>query len=214
MNPIDIIRKKLIGVVIVSAAMATTTVLAGCSQEALVGEVEPTGSEDHGSAQQDAAADQEQNEHEVEAPVVRVVDGDTIVVEPSAQLPANTSSDDGHSVRVLGIDTPEMDWDDGDHQCGAAEATQLMESMVTEGDTVTLVYDEEADQFDRFDRSLAYVESAGVDTGAIIVAEGYGAAWYPSSAPQSQRHDQYLDAQRAAEQNGSGAWADCESMGR
>jgi hypothetical protein len=70
-----------------------------------------------------------------------VIDGDTAVLS------------DGTSVRLIGIDAPEMV---PVQQCGAMEATQLNRELIDEK-TVTLRLDP-AETRDRFGRLLAYLE--------------------------------------------------------
>lgn len=93
--------------------------------------------------------------------VIRVTDGDTIVVAPVAGVldPTNSDNDnDKHTVRLLGIDAAEMNFHkDADPKCDAQAATDSLTRLLPEGSTVTLSYDAHADHADKYGRSLAYV---------------------------------------------------------
>jgi micrococcal nuclease len=82
----------------------------------------------------------------IQAKVVRVVDGDTIVVKPP---------DGGDEyVRYIGIDTPETVKPGTPVQCGGPKAHAVNERLVG-GRTVTLRFD--AERRDVYGRLLAYV---------------------------------------------------------
>lgn len=152
----------------------------------------------------------------IDTTIVRVVDGDTIAVEAVAGLDANTSTGDGHSVRLLGIDAAEMNrHTDAEAECGAEAATEHLEGMLSTGDDVTLVYDDMADRNDHYGRSLAYVERAGSqDVNLAQVADGYAMPWYPSSASEPERLGQYRDAATTAVSANLGAHSECDAIGR
>jgi micrococcal nuclease len=97
------------------------------------------------------------------ATVVRVVDGDTVVVRTG-----------GHTerVRYIGVDTPESVKPGAPVQCFAKAASAANERLV-EGQAVRLVHDAEA--HDRYGRTLAYVYRAsdGLFVNAELVRRGY-----------------------------------------
>lgn len=153
----------------------------------------------------------------VEAIIVRVIDGDTLAVEPIEGVLAATNEDGTeHAVRLLGIDAPEMNYySDEGPECGAEAATEQLESYVHEGMKVTLTFDTEADHVDAYDRSLAYVSLGPVaDIGLDQVYEGYATAWYPDSEPTPERFEGYAHAQESAEAAQHGSWANCETLAR
>jgi len=78
------------------------------------------------------------------AQVVRVIDGDTIVV--------STDGADDLRVRLIGVDAPEI------NEAGGQEAADFLERIVRPGTTVILEFDEV--RYDRFGRTLAYVWSS------------------------------------------------------
>lgn len=78
------------------------------------------------------------------AELVRIVDGDTIIVE----LEGNQER-----VRLLNIDTPETVHPSQPVECGGPEATQAINGLLSPGDLVILEFD--VDLRDRYDRLLA-----------------------------------------------------------
>lgn len=190
--------------------------ITACSLEDVVGEVGSMGEEDYEGLIGDSGSDERsEGAREITAELHRIVDGDTVTVVPDEQLEATNDADDQHSVRVLGIDAPEMDWSDGDHECGAQQATDRLEGLLTPGDTVVLVFDEHAEHADRFGRSLAYLETeSGVDLSQLLIEDGLVAAWYPTSEPEPERYSDYAQTQEEAQQQSTGSWEQCSEMGR
>ncbi len=149
--------------------------------------------------------------------VIRVVDGDTIAVTPTVDFPATNTSGNEHTIRLLGIDTPERNKTSGeDPECGAEEATAYLEGIVPAGTMVTVSFDSRADRTDRYGRSLAYVTTAdsGLDLAHEMIRAGFAGAWYPSGEPEPERFAAYADTQTQAAVAGAGAHASCEFIGR
>jgi micrococcal nuclease len=131
------------------------------------------------------------------ATVVRVVDGDTIVVDRGSGI--------GESLRYIGMDTPETMDPRRPVQCMGAEAS-LANRRVVEGRTVILERD--VSEVDRFGRLLRHVwlqdGSAWVLVGLRLVGDGYA---YASSYPPDVKYDERMrEAQREAESRGRGLW--------
>ncbi|MCV7576238.1 thermonuclease family protein [Micrococcus luteus] len=97
------------------------------------------------------------------ATVVRVVDGDTIVVRRDGQE---------ETVRLLNIDTPETKHPNKAVQCLGPEATQALETLLRPGDDVVLRYDLE--RTDRYGRTLAGVFEGEMLVNAEIARLGLG----------------------------------------
>ena len=138
------------------------------------------------------------------ATVNHVIDGDTIDVH----------TDDGKTerVRLLGINTAEVEHEDEAAQCGGEAAADRLAELLPEGTAVQLVTDSRADAEDRYGRLLRYVETDAGDAGAALVSEGYAYAWTPASAPTPDRLADYETATAAARDAGAGAWADCPDL--
>lgn len=188
--------RTLVGVVI---ALALATSLAACERAA---------APDPSTLTKGAYASSS-----VTVPFIRVIDGDTIAVKPTGSL-----SDTGygeHSVRLLGIDAPEMHkTTDEAPDCGAQAATDHLADLLAGQGTVTLTFDPVSDHADRYGRSLAYVSVAGHDLNLEQAAGGFAEAWYPHGEPAPVRFDSYESVQHDAEVSGSGSWGTCGSLGR
>ena len=130
--------------------------------------------------------------------VVRVVDGDTIVVDFDG---------DEERVRLIGIDTPESVKPDSPVECFGKEASAYTASLLPDGSPVRVERDVEAR--DDFGRLLGYVFRAddGVFVNLEIVEQGYA---QPLTIPPNVAHaDEFVDAARAAEAADRGLWAAC-----
>jgi len=132
------------------------------------------------------------------ATVVRVVDGDTVVVDLGGTE---------EPVRLIGIDTPESVARDRPNECFGAEASLRLQALLPPGTAVRLTRDVEPR--DVYDRLLGYVErtSDGLFVNAAQVAEGFAEAkHYP---PNTTHRTEFERAERAARQAGLGLWAAC-----
>lgn len=132
------------------------------------------------------------------ATVVRVVDGDTIVVHLAGR---------DENVRLLGIDTPETHKPDSPVECFGPEAAERLGSLLPKGTVVRLVRDVEAR--DRYDRLLAYVyrDGDGLFVDLAMVADGYAGTLTirPNVAHRDELDRAAADAQAAQR----GLWRVC-----
>jgi endonuclease YncB( thermonuclease family) len=138
----------------------------------------------------------------IRAVVIRVIDGDTIVVRPleETQRPSYT-------VRLLGIDSPER----SPQECGSDLAMQSARELAPRGRRVLLKTDPTQPLFDRFDRLLAYVQlSNGPQLNRAQVTRGWAKAFVVGR--RSQQHGSYQRAARRAKAQDRGAWGICGGM--
>ncbi|MCL1837815.1 MAG: thermonuclease family protein [Propionibacteriaceae bacterium] len=139
--------------------------------------------------------------------IVRYVsDGDTL-----------TFSADGvdHTIRVLGIDAPEMFGENDQPECGAQEAKSALIKLTPRGTRISYTFDTKADKYDRFGRLLVYVSTPEVpDVGLELIKAGYVNAWIPASAAKPQRFADYTAAAKQAQNDKIGSWAKCKNLGR
>jgi endonuclease YncB( thermonuclease family) len=140
---------------------------------------------------------------DVTATVLRVSDGDTVVV---------TLADGSEmKVRLLGIDAPETSSGD----CGADAATAGLMALAPPGSAVTFSRDAYADAEDRYGRWLRYMATGDVpDVALELIARGLVEAWIPASEPEPERWDAYTAAMDRARDARVGSWAGCDSLGR
>jgi micrococcal nuclease len=129
------------------------------------------------------------------AQVVRVVDGDTIVVVMDGLE---------YRVRYIGINTPETVDPRKPVECYGREASQRNRELV-EGKTVEV--EKDVSETDQYGRLLRYVWLNGDMVNAILVREGYALA---STYPPDVKYDElFLDLQREAREAGRGLWTAC-----
>ncbi len=129
--------------------------------------------------------------------VVRVVDGDTIVVSPNEK------------VRLIGVDTPETVHPKKAVACFGKEAKQFTRDAV-EGKTVRLVMDKvnaKRRHKDRYGRTLAYAYlSDGKMLNAELLRQGYAHAYtrFPF-----RYLVEFRQIERAARTEAVGLWSSC-----
>ncbi len=165
--------------------LTTTALEAGLKsrQEALAGISEPSR--------------ESRNETPESRLVIRVIDGDTIVVSPNER------------VRLIGVDTPETVHPNKAVQCFGKDAKEFTRSMV-EHRAIRLVLDETnrvRNHKDRYGRTLAYVYfDDGTMLNAELIRRGYAHAYtrFPF------RHVvEFRQLERIARGQAVGLWASC-----
>lgn len=131
----------------------------------------------------------------IQTTVVRVIDGDTVALAPVNGELASTNDDMSEtSVRLLGIQAPEMNYQDPavGPECMAENATEHLEALLPVGTEVTLSFDSSADTYDKYGRALGYISTeADVDVAEQMVTYGLAEAWIPDSQPRPDRFETY-----------------------
>ncbi len=126
------------------------------------------------------------------AVVAKVVDGDTLHLQ------------DGRSVRLIGINSPELGYDDKPSEPLAEQARDAFRAMVKPKDKVGLVYGRE--QHDRYRRLLAHVYlTNGKSVEAQLLKAGLAAQIVVP--PNVGQLDCYHAAEQRARQVVEGVWA-------
>src|SRR6266545_6288205 len=130
--------------------------------------------------------------------VIRVIDGDTIVVSPNEK------------VRLIGVDAPETVHPNKAVQCFGKDAKEFTRSMV-ERKSIRLVLDDAnaaRNDKDRYGRTLAYVYfDDGTMLNAELIRRGYAHAYtrFPF------RHVvEFRQLERIARSQAVGLWASCQ----
>lgn len=133
------------------------------------------------------------------AEVLRVVDGDTVVVV--------FDGDRTENVRLIGIDTPEKPGGHLPAECFGAEATAFAAILLPPGTPVLLTGGTETR--DVYDRLLAYVHRAadGLLVNMALAREGYAATL--AIAPNTDYSAHFAGAVEAARAENLGLWAAC-----
>lgn len=141
----------------------------------------------------------------MKAKVVRVTDGDTLVLDVDGQE---------MKVRLLGIDTPEKyTTRTGEAQHYGEEASRYAESLIEQSDgEVYFSYSEVADREDRYGRQLGHVwvkdGKQYVLMNAIMVRDGY--AYVYTVGKKSEYTDLYRGLMKEAMENNRGLWGVCD----
>lgn len=129
--------------------------------------------------------------------VVRVVDGDTVVVWKAEKT---------LTVRVIGLDTPEVVDPRKPVQCFGIEASDHAKELLN-GKSVRLEMDPSQDELDKYGRTLAYIfMSDGTNFAERMIAEGF-AHEYTYRLPYKYQ-DSFKAAERRAREEKLGLWAD------
>ncbi len=132
------------------------------------------------------------------AVVVRVVDGDTVNVRIRGQRGVR-------SVRILGIDTPEVH---GGTECGGPAASASAKRLMPRGTPVLLVSDRTQPRKDRYGRLLRYVMKRGkYDMSRFQLKRGHARVLVVGRPFERVRT--YRSVQSAAKRRGLGLWGRC-----
>jgi micrococcal nuclease len=127
--------------------------------------------------------------------VVRVVDGDSIIVRLDGRE---------HRVRYIGVNTPESVDPRREVQCYGREAAARNRALV-DGKTVWLERD--VSDTDQYDRLLRYVYADGLFVNAELIREGYARlVTYP---PDVKHTDRLRALEREARAANRGLWGSC-----
>jgi micrococcal nuclease len=127
--------------------------------------------------------------------VVRVIDGDTIVVRRG-------SYED--TIRLLGVDTPETHHPTKPVQCYGPEASAFTTAQL-EGKEVRL--EDDVERHDVYGRRLAYVYFRGENFEDVLLRKGY--ARLLVIEPNHAHARAMLDEELAAKARGVGLWGAC-----
>lgn len=161
---------------------------------------------------------------EFDATVVNVLDGDTFTFyrdelpadfpdpEGSATGTTTTGTESTISVRMLGVDAPEIEHPDQPEECYGPESAANTSSILS-GNEVTLRSDVEC--YDGYERILAYVyvltdvEDSEEESfvNASIIRDGFAQVY--EDFDDILLADLLYDAQWAAQDDGAGIWSAC-----
>ena len=124
------------------------------------------------------------------AVVADVIDGDTIELS------------DRRHVRLIGLDTPELNLPDGPIEYYGLQAKEFTKQKLL-GETVYLEYDEQ--KFDEYDRTLAYVYLAdGTLFNTSLLQQGY--AHLLTITPNTRYVELFKEQVITARRNNQGLW--------
>jgi len=138
------------------------------------------------------------------ATLVKVVDGDTIAVSINGK---------SETIRVIGIDTPEVDDPRKTTECFGKEASEMANDIFEGNKTVLLESDPTQGDRDKYNRFLRYVWIDDVtDFGKLMIDSGY-ASEYTYDLPYKYKN-KYKQAEQKARDAKKGLWTDDACVGR
>lgn len=127
--------------------------------------------------------------------VIRVVDGDTLVIEYNGK---------NEKVRLIGVDTPESVHPDETRNTEFGEKVSNYSKSKLEGNEIQIEFD--VQERDKYGRLLCYVYIEGQMYNKLLLKEGLAkVATYP---PNIKYVDEFVKIQKQARQNGKGMWQD------
>lgn len=132
--------------------------------------------------------------------VQSVIDGDTLIIK---------TEDGEEKVRLIGIDTPEVDPNKGGPECYGKEATKRTTELAY-GQNVKIETDSSQGNRDKYDRLLAYVRlSDDSILNETLIKEGYAREYTFNQPYRYQR--EFKAAQIKARDEKHGLWDACSS---
>ncbi|MBE1551910.1 micrococcal nuclease [Mycobacterium sp. OAS707] len=131
------------------------------------------------------------------ATVLKVVDGDTVDIVDDVRGRLR--------IRLLGIDTPETKKPGYTVGCWGPEASEFAKATLL-GQRVALITDPSQGMYDRYGRTLAFLDKAdGWDYSVEAVRAGMARAYVYHNNP-SARADEIAVAEQEAKTTGRGLW--------
>ncbi|OGL62259.1 hypothetical protein A3C09_04635 [Candidatus Uhrbacteria bacterium RIFCSPHIGHO2_02_FULL_47_44] len=135
----------------------------------------------------------------IESQVIRVVDGDTIIVALNHKP---------ETVRLLGVNTPETVAPNRPVQCFGPEASAYAKNLMIDR-IVKLESDPSQDNRDRYDRLLRFVFLEEMNINKTLIQNGF-AREYTYKIPY-QYQKEFRAVQKIAKKNKRGLWGACPS---
>lgn len=132
------------------------------------------------------------------AEVTRIVDGDTIEVDLDSKK---------ETVRLIGIDSPEVVGEKKPAQCFGQEASVKAKDVLT-GQTIILESDPTQGDRDEYRRLLRYVFLDGLNFNKLMLNEGF-AREYTFKGKVYKYQAEFIQAERDAVRKNRGLWALC-----
>jgi micrococcal nuclease len=126
---------------------------------------------------------------------VRTVDGDTAWFEMDGVR---------YKVRFLGVDSPEIDTEDGSPEPYAEKAAEFVADTLENATTIVLESDPQSDVYDNYDRLLCWIWADGILLNAELVANGFADVRYIYG--DYMYIDELYEMLYSAKEAGAGMW--------
>jgi micrococcal nuclease len=141
----------------------------------------------------------QQNSTKETAKVSRVVDGDTIKV---------LIQDKEETVRLIGIDSPEVLDERKTIQCFGKEASNKAKEILNDK-IILLASDSTQGNRDEYGRLLRYVFlQDGINFNKLMISEGYAREYTFKNNPYKYQ-SQFIQAEKEAKEENRGLWGSC-----
>ncbi len=136
-----------------------------------------------------------------QAKVIKVSDGDTIVVDINGK---------NETIRLIGIDAPEIKEPGAKPQCFGKEATDRTKEILT-NKNINLEADPTQGERDKYDRLLRYVFlTDGTNFNQLMIREGF-ALEYTYMGKKYKYYEDFKLAEKSAKESSLGLWSSCKT---
>lgn len=194
-----LLKKEILGFVLCLVFLGNVLLLAGCSG-AESGDAEINASAEIESDKAvELTADSPASKAEITGlfDVVRVVDGDTVILEIDGRE---------ERVRMIGVDTPESVHPDKEKNVPYGKIASQYTKDRLEGNSVGLELD--VQERDKYGRILGYIYLDGIMFNKTLLAEGHAkTATYP---PNVKYAEEFAEIENEARKSGRGLWGPYE----
>lgn len=130
------------------------------------------------------------NTNEDNIKVVKITDGDTVVLE------------NGYKIRLIGIDAPELSHNGNKAECYSNESTDKLSNLIL---NKYVKLEKDRTDEDRYKRKLRYIYLDNTLINEVMVKDGFAKSYpYP---PDVKYQDQIELAQKSAKSNSIGMWS-------
>lgn len=126
--------------------------------------------------------------------VTEIVDGDTLKIDYDGVE---------ERVRLIGLDTPELNQSGGAKECFASEAKNKLKELA-EAKEVKIEFDQSQGERDKYNRLLLYIWADDIFINEELIKQGYALEYTYDEAYQYQ--SQFQTAEDQAEQEELGLW--------
>ena len=134
--------------------------------------------------------------------VYYVHDGDTFYVDPE-------SGGESETIRLISIDTPELEYDDSEGECYGNEAGQYLSALITD-ELIWLTFDGKCT--DDYDRTLAYAH-LGLDADQFVnrnmLRYGYARTFFWNDGLTDTFDEVFASDEDLAQDEDQGLWGAC-----
>jgi len=135
---------------------------------------------------------------------IHVIDGDTVHVK--------NSFGEKESIRLLGVDAPEIHHTSPEKsECYGEMAREVLEDLLSDTTTLTVVPDPSQEKRDTYGRLLGYIQTDTVSDINKALIEFGAVKEYTHKGVAYERQDTYRNIEAQAKENNVGLWGACST---